>query len=184
MNEDTIYTAIGRLNVEIEAIKTDIESIKKGGDSIAFQKLEKRVFGLEQIANKVVIASNDFAKTVSDYNTRLANIEKQLKNIEVYKDIAEKEFTRRKKISNTINGKTERYRIVDEVGFGGKLRAARTKKHLFVDQLATEANVSASTITGIENFRQVYVSESFLTAIGKFFDFDFFQYVKKSENVK
>lgn len=183
MNEDTIYIAIGRLNVAIEDIKKSLESVKNGGDTVAISKLEGRIFGLEQIANKVVTASNDFAKTVADHNTRLKNIEEKMKGFEEYKVIAEKELTRRKKISATTTNQM-RYKIIDEVGFGGKLRAARTKNHLYVDQLAAQANVSSSTITGVENFRQVYVSEEFVTTISKFFDFDFSQYVEKVETSK
>lgn len=183
MNEDTIYIAIGRLNVEIEAIKKNLENVKNDGNTVATSKLEKRIIGLEQIANKVVTASNEFAKSLADYNTRLKTVEEQLKNFEEYKSIAEKEFARRKKISATVTNKA-RCKIIDEVGFGGKLRAVRTKKHLYVDQLATQANVSASTITGIENFRQVYVTEEFVDAISKFCDFDFFQYVEKVKSGK
>lgn len=97
MNEDTIYIAIGRLNVEIEAIKKNLEKCKNDGNTVATSKLEKRIIGLEQIANKVVTASNEFAKSLADYNTRLKTVEEQLQNFEEYKSIAEKEFARRKK---------------------------------------------------------------------------------------
>lgn len=199
MNEERIFSSIGKMNIELEGLADEIKALKnKGidGSLEVMSKLDNRVMGLEQVVKQLEKASNDFAKdfkqaqaTIETLDKRILEIEAKsnkceeiLTKFEEIKGFAERELTRRAKISQC--NRSDRMMITDEIGFGGALRACRTKAKLYIEPCGERAGVSPSTITAIENFHQKYVTEDFVTKISKFFDFDFTVYVKLVESTK
>lgn len=175
--DDKVLNAIGKLTIEINDIKDGLKNKTDNANYLQrIEDVEKKVsaFGvqLEKMAkdvNAVVLASNDFAEKLKSLD------DEWQENRELV--IAERK--RRAKLSKTHGAS---YKIKDEVGLGGRLRALRRKKNVYVAQLSKETLIPESTIGSIENFRLKIIAKEYIESLNKFFDYDFSEYVETERN--
>lgn len=176
--DDKVLNAIGKLTIEINEIK---DGLKNKTDNTNYlqriEDIEKKVsaFGiqlskLEKDVNNIVSQSNGFAE-------KLKTLDNEWQE---NRELIISERQRRAKLSSSIR-KNSGYRISDDVGFGGRLRALRRRKNMYVADVSKATLVPENTIGCIENFRAKYIAKDYLESLNKFFDYDFGEYVDKGE---
>lgn len=170
--DDKVLNAIGKLTIEINDIKENLNKdsyLQRIADvESKVSALDSKVSQLAKDIQQIVLASNGFAE-------RLNSLENEWQE---NRELIIAERKRREKLSKT-HGTS--YKILDEVGLGGRLRALRRKKNIYVAQLSKETLVPETTIGSIENFKLKYVAKEYIESLNKFFNYDFSEYVDKGE---
>lgn len=176
--DEKFLNIIGKLSVEINEIKDELKNkADNGGCLQLIEDIENKVLALDSKLSKlekdiqqIVLASNSFMEKVNTLDSEWQE----------NRELIISERQRRAKLSSSIR-KNCGYKILDDVGFSGRLRALRRKNKMYVSDVSKRTLVPETTLSSIENFKLRYINKDYLKSLNDFFDYDFSEYVEKEE---
>lgn len=178
--DDKFLNVIGKLTIEINEIKDEMKNKADNNGCLQLVEdienkvsaLDAKLSKLEKDIQQIVLASDSFAEKLSALDNEWQE----------NRDLIIAERQRRAKLSTSLRS-TTKYKVLDEVCFGGRLRALRRKKNLYVADLSKATLVPETTISSVENFRLKYIPKEYISSLNKFFGYDFSEYVEKEASI-
>lgn len=191
--DEKILNTIGKLTIEINGIKDALPKLEKlikeakpaNDDNVLelMSKLEQRINANEKeistIENRLFGLERTFVEIAKRINEHQKAFEDFKKKYEDSQELVANELARRAKISRSRSGKN--LHVTDAIGLGGRVRAMRREKKLYVKDLVKATGIAENTITNIENYHAKFVPKETIKILSDFFGFDLFQFVEKGD---